>query len=276
MISHKVAVIFCQYYLDSRAVVFLLEKIRRTIGSDIELIVDNRPMESSFDSYGPSSSFQVMRGSNYLYDIGAYLEGLQSLDYEFDYCLLVNDSLFIKWPSSFVIEKIASDLHSIPLIDEPVVIGFSGEYQYVIQSNPWSGERKHLCTAAFCVNNAASKVFMETVSDAWRQFQISNNKNLDEMRFSLKAICGHKFYSYVNMIFLSSGSRIWGHDSMQDVDAMKIKKAICFYIEHKYSGLIDLCDGGSVYVNRGRKAALFRFYTYMALIKYRVMAYLRK
>lgn len=270
MNSKTLHVYFCHYYLSANQLKSAIKLIYRFFGSNLCIVVvlNSEHDLSALDSFFCKNRIEIVKGSNILFDFSAYQEALYSVFHAGEGgAVFVNDSVFRKYPYKWMLKSIANDLLKVNSISSPVVVGLSNEYGYILTHNPWSSSVRHLCSACFYANDSAIAILRQLIDVVYRGI----NK-LDGLDYSkgLTEFCRTPsdllFYSYIQALLYSKTS-VWKPE-ISSIDRVGYdKKALCFYLEHKFTANIDNNSGGFVFINRGF-CGLLEF-----KLKYRIATY---
>lgn len=196
------------------------------------------------------SNVYCLPGTNSLLDFSAYIEGLNFLKLKNidDSALFLNDTLFTKLPTTYILKRMSETIPQSQSILEPCAVSFKSNYSFFLQRNPWSHFYDHLCTAVFFANRHAASLLLSAYNDL-------NNKlnQIGEISYEdLEAIIGKKFSTYLTLVLFSSNANWKPQIEPNQSKKLKNKKALCFYLEHYFSSLIQNSNGGVIYINLGK------------------------
>lgn len=234
-------IIVACYYLDPSEIKRKLDFAKKLGCCEIIVVVNN-------PKYFNQINFQnVVQGSNDILDFSAYREGLahvKKIDIDCNKIILfINDSLLVKHPYKYIINKIASDFE-YKSAKQAMAYSFSGKYNFYFDKNPWENTQLHLCGAAFALNLHGLKIF-ETLYDCVRAETI-NVKSHEQ----LESLYGKNFYNFINVILIEN-NRVWkpiNYTAISNVDYLK--KSLAFYFEHKLTANLIKNNAGIIYINR--------------------------
>lgn len=250
-INNFLIIVAC-YYIDPIKIIKKLAFTKK-LGCCEVIVVVNNPKHFN------RINFQnVVQGSNNILDFSAYREGLvhiKKIDKECNKIILfINDSLFIKHPYKYIVNKLASDFE-YKNEKQAMAYSFSGKYNFYFDKNPWENTQLHLCGAAFALNLHGLKVF-EILYDSVYAETI-NVKSHDQ----LVNLYGNKFYNFINIILIKN-NKVWKPINFKEINNTDyLKKSIAFYLEHKLTANLIKNDAGIIYINRYNNEYVFIFKT---------------
>jgi hypothetical protein len=207
-------------------------------------------------------------GTNSLLDFSAYIEGLnflkeQNID---DSALFLNDTLFTKLPTAYILKRMSETIPLSQCISAPCVVSFRSKYGFFLQRNPWSNFHEHLCTATFFANSHATSLLIKTyyeLNDKLKKVAHINDE-------SIETLIGKKFAGYLNLVLFSSNANWKPEIGPTLFKQLRNKKALCFYLEHYFSSLIQNSDGGIVYINLGKHQLYFFIKHQLSLMLWKI------
>ncbi|MCM2295585.1 hypothetical protein [Rhodoferax sp.] len=278
-----ICLVLCHYYLSAKA---LQDVVRRLLTSqlfDLRMLVvvhNGDYMELNLEGLNDvMGRVSQVTGSNMLLDFSAFYEGLAFLkEGEMDSgVLFMNDSLFTKLPSWWILRRLACDLDYSERLDVPCMVGFSADYRFFLQNNPWSGAQSYICSACFFANAKAIGLLRSLTERCMAAFPNNySENNAEDVGLRLAELIGTKFHSYLKLVLLTPTGGVWRPAlSIGHIPEMQIRKALCFYLEHRLSGAIQLADGGLIFINRGKHRLGFAVRLYFTLFLWKMRTWVR-
>jgi hypothetical protein len=164
------------------------------------------------------------------------------------------------------------DVAALADTDVPIAVGFGAPYEYFLQRNPWSGESRHLCSACFFANEQTVHLLRRLIGST-EEFMVEQAAvtNPIERHKNLRAVLGQKFYAYLELLLFSPNANTWQPEKINTDDNLRLlRKALCFFLEHRLSGEIEINGGGLIFINRGKSKPLFQFLLYAYAFNWKI------
>lgn len=245
-------IIVACYYLDPSKIIKKLAFTKKLGCCEIIVVVNNPKYFKQINSQN------IVQGSNDILDFSAYREGLvhvKKIDIDCNKIILfINDSLLVKHPYKYIVNKIATDFE-YKSAKQAMAYSFSGKYNFYFDKNPWENTRLHLCGAAFALNLHGLEIF-ETLYDSV-YVETINVKSHEQ----LENLYGKSFYDFINIILIDN-NKVWKPINYKDISNVDyLKKSIAFYLEHKLTANLIKNDAGIIYINRYNHEYVFIFKT---------------
>jgi hypothetical protein len=275
-LRQSICLIFCHYYLSKSE---LQEAVKRLLNSSsffVKTLIVVHNGDQKGDQLaslgGSSTNVRQVDGTNRLFDFSAYVEGLEALTDEERQSgvLFINDSAYIKLPANWILKKIGEDCGFALKIDVPCIVGFGATYQFFLQINPWSDTPKYICSACFFANSMAimllKSLFLEGITALNRGLNFPTS--VDEV---VEALVGRKFHCYLQLLLFTPTGGAWSpRAEVAHLPDMQLRKAICFYLEHRLSAVVQINDGGLIFINRGISRVNFTLRLYFAQVIWKI------
>lgn len=279
----SISLVLCHYYLSANVLQVVIRRLFASNLFNLRMLVvvhNGDYVELNLENYTDlAGRVHQVNGSNSLLDFSAFHEGLDSLnDGEMESgVLFMNDSLFTKLPSWWILRRLSLDLVHAQRVDVPCMVGFGADYRFFLQSNPWSKAQSYTCSACFFANDKAIGILRSLIACCMAAFPNDTfEKNTEDIGLKLTKLTGARFHSYLKLILLNSTGGVWRPTfSVGHIPHMQLRKAICFYLEHRFSGEIQLADGGLVFINRGRHRFGFTVRLYATLFFWKIQTLIR-
>jgi hypothetical protein len=258
--DNLITIYYCHFYLKRKQLINSLHFLQRFFKSVNIVIITNSNIYQIEEIIGKVNNIKIIQGTNKLFDFSAYYEGWLQYPPDISDAVFINDTLFMKYPYKWILKKISNDIEKInENIYGPLAISFSGEYDYILTKNPWSGSSRHICSAIFYTNHYACSIFINLIKECLDIF-FPDGKILfqEELGKKYLYVFGKSFYFYLSILLFSSNNSCWKPNIDVQINQKTIsQKAICYYLEHRFSGLIEEQNGGIIYINRGKYKLIF-------------------
>lgn len=268
----SVSIVLCHYYLKPELLEALVKNILKSGLFKIKslVIVHNNP--DVITDFKFNDVIHHINGSNQLLDFSAYREGLaylreNKLD---DAALFLNDTLFTKLPYTYILKRLSETIFLSQSLDVSCLVGFRSNYDFFLQRNPWSGSESHFCAAVFYANSKASSLLADTYDELKEQYNF--NQLSGEL---IEKITGKQFFSYLKLVLFNKNSRWQPELTKSKLELLIFHKALCFYLEHYISALVQKSDGGVIYINNGKYFLRFKIFSYTSFISWKARMLIR-
>lgn len=268
----SISIVLCHYYLKQALLEKLVKNILKSKLFIIKSIVIVHNNSGAINDFKFKDVIHHISGSNQLLDFSAYREGLEylranKLD---DAALFLNDTLFTKLPYHYILKRLSKTIFLSQSLNVPCLVSFRANYDFFLQSNPWSGASSHFCAAVFYANSEASSLLVNSYDNLRKE--CSFNQLSDAL---IEKITGKQFFGYLRLVLFNEKSRWQPELTQSKLEPLIFKKALCFYLEHYLSALVQQSDGGIIYINNGKYFLSFKIYSYISFISWKARMLIR-
>lgn len=233
----RLFVIGCSYQIEPGALSRWIAKGLNSIARPYEgVIVCNG--SHSIPSNGPL--WKYIRGTNSNLDLGAYREGVESIQpTDLSLFLFLNDSLITKHGGTSHLTELLKYVDIVSDACHPVIAGKTDEYNSICYYNPWSKLPVYVCSFCFLANRSCLDYVIEVNKIADSVFDQNSRASSDA---EVAHYLDRNFSLFLDSHLKYSGTGLsWYQLATYKSDSNLVhKKRKCVFMEHRLSGFVGL------------------------------------
>lgn len=237
--KNKLLIIACSYTLSPSAIIMQLNK--KMSSYDISgVIISNN---NKYQDYKSVHNFEIIAGSNCLFEFSAYHEGITNILEKKEQntpILIINDTLFTKHNSNYILKKTLCFYNTVNRISNPVMVGRFDPYNNILYSNPWNDHPGYISSFCMLVNHSGAEI-ISSCYDTLKDFFPDNGSCADDINNpDWGAGVNYQLREFIRSHLLDIGTETsWyqANNYKKDISRLDIKGK-CVFMEHYISGVI--------------------------------------
>lgn len=237
MKKNKLLIIACSYTFSAKKLVDQLQASFHNFELS-GVIVSNSEKQENVSIDG----FSILRGTNVLFEFSAYNEGVKELlkqeqDIAHYPILILNDTLFLKHNSKFILNKIITYYDAIIRVSIPAMAGRLDAYNNICYANPWNNITGYISSFCMLVNREGA----QQISDCYNMLPEYFSEEITDINDPLwggGVDVSLKEFIRSHLLDIDSETA-WYQAKINAANFMRLhNKGKCVFMEHFISGEI--------------------------------------